>query len=180
MDEWDAMVVVGRVARPHGLRGDVVVNPETDFAGDRFAPGATMWVRLEGRQRLLTVARARMQTGRPVVVFEGLESRDAAESLAGVELRVPEESLRVLEPGRYYEHQLVGCRVEAVERGHVGTVARVEGGPGVSRLVVESARGEILIPFAQAICVEVDVAARRILVNPPAGLLEVNETGGGG
>ena len=180
MDEWDAMVVVGRVARPHGLRGDVVVNAETDFAAERFRPGATVWTRLGGQRRLLTVAQARMQAGRPVVGFEGMESRDAAESLAGVELRVPEEALQALEPGRYYQYQLVGCTVETVEQSHVGTVARVEGGPGTSHLVVQGVRGEILLPLAQAICVEVDVAARRILVNPPAGLLEVNETSGGG
>jgi 16S rRNA processing protein RimM len=175
MANWDDMAVVGRVARPHGLRGDVVVNPETDFVAERFRPGATVWTRTGGREEELTIASARMQNGRPVVGFEGLSSIEAVERLAGVELRVPEEWLQPLGPGRYYEHQLVGCSVETAEGATVGTVARVESGAGGSRLVVEGARGEILIPLAVDICVEIDLAARRIRIAPPEGLLELNE-----
>jgi 16S rRNA processing protein RimM len=90
MASWDEMVVVGRVARPHGLRGDVVVNPETDFVAERFRPGATVWTRTGGREEELTIASARIQNGRPVVGFEGLSSIEAVERLAGLELRVPE------------------------------------------------------------------------------------------
>jgi 16S rRNA processing protein RimM len=169
------MAVVGRVARPHGLRGDVVVNPETDFVAERFRPGATVWTRAGGREEELTIASARMQNGRPVVGFEGLSSIDAVERLAGVELRVPEASLQPLEPGRYYEHQLVGCSVETAAGATVGSVVRVESGVGGSRLVVEGARGEVLVPLAVDICVEIDVGARRIRIAPPEGLLELNE-----
>ena len=175
MANWDDMVVVGRVARPHGLRGDVVVNPETDFVAERFRPGATVWTRSAGREEQLTIASARVQNGRPVVGFEGLSSIEAVERLAGLELRVPEESLQPLEPGRYYEHQLVGCSVETAGRRAVGTVVRVDRGAGGSRLVVEGARGEILVPLAVDICVEIDVAGRRIRIEPPEGLLELNE-----
>ena len=175
MVAWDEMAVVGRVARPHGLRGDVVVNPETDFVADRFRPGATVWTRTAGREEELTIASARVQNGRPVVSFEGLSSIEAVERLAGQELRVPEESLQPLEPGRYYEHQLVGCAVETAEGAAVGTVARVESGAGGSRLVVQGARGEILVPLAVDICVEIDVVGRRIRIRPPEGLLELNE-----
>jgi 16S rRNA processing protein RimM len=169
------MAVVGRVARPHGLRGDVVIKPETDFVAERFRPGATVWTRSAGRDEQLTIASARVQNGRPVVGFEGLSSIEAAEQLAGLELRVPEESLQPLEPGRYYEHELVGCAVETADGAAVGTVVRVDSGAGGSRLVVEGARGEILVPLAADICVEVDVAGRRIRIAPPAGLLELNE-----
>ena len=171
------MVVVGRIARSHGLRGQVVVNPETDFVAERFRPGATMWTRVEGRDRLLTVTSARLQGGRPVVAFEGLSRIEDVEGLAGLELRVPEDTLRPLEPGRYYEHQLVGCVVETVDGGVVGRVVRVEGGAGGSRLVVEG-RGEILIPLAVDICVDIDVAAGKIRIAPPEGLLELNDTNG--
>jgi 16S rRNA processing protein RimM len=175
MADWDDMAVVGRIARPHGLRGQVVVNPETDFAAERFRIGAVLWMQSPRGQERLTVTSSRFQNGRPVVGFEGMASIDDVEGLAGQELRVPEEALQPLEAGRYYEHQLVGCVVETVSGGHVGAVAKVEGGPGVSRLVIDGRQGEILIPFAVDICVHVDVAAKKIQIDPPEGLLDLNE-----
>jgi 16S rRNA processing protein RimM len=169
------MVLVGRVARPHGLRGQVVVNPETDFATDRFRPGAVLWTKGRGDAEQLTVSSARFQGGRPVVGFEGLTRIEDVEPLAGRELRVPEQALRPLEAGRYYEHQLAGCAVDTVAGDRIGTVARVESGAGASRLVVTGSRGEILIPFVSDICVAVDVGARTIRINPPEGLIELNE-----
>jgi 16S rRNA processing protein RimM len=170
------MVVVGRIARPHGLRGHVVVNPETDFLEERFRPGASVWIRSADGERRLTIADARVQGGRPVVAFEGLAHVEDVEGMSGLELRIPENALQPLEPGRYYEHQLVGCTVETLDGATVGPVVRVEGGAGGSRLAVEGARGEVLIPLAVDICVDIDVAARRIRIHPPEGLLELNET----
>ena len=176
MPDWDDMVVVGRIARPHGLRGQLVVSPDTDFVAERFRAGATLWTRSAGREETLTIASARIQRGRPVVVFEGLESIEAVERLAGLELRIPEALLQPLEPGRYYEYQLVGCTVETGKARRIGTVTRVERGPGGSRLVVLGQRGEILVPFVPHICVEVDLTGRRVQIDPPEGLLELNET----
>src|SRR3954467_2801909 len=106
---WDDLVLVGRIARPHGLKGQVVVNPETDFAEERFAPGATLWTRSDRGDEQLVVASARMQGARPVIGFDGFERIEDAERLAGLELRVPEGSLQALGQGVYYQHQLVGC-----------------------------------------------------------------------
>jgi 16S rRNA processing protein RimM len=174
--QWDAMVLVGRVARPHGLRGQVVVNPETDFVEQRFRPGARLWTRTGGHESTLTITSVRVQSGRPVVAFKGMSRREDVEPLAGMELRVPEEALQPLEPGRFYEHQLVGCSVETVGGVVLGPVVRVEGGAGGSRLAVEGSAGEILIPLAVDICVDIDVAAKRIRIEPPAGLVDLNET----
>ena len=175
MVDWDAMVVVGRVSRPHGLRGQVAIAAETDFIAERFRPGALVWTRSAGRDEQLTIASARVQNGRPVIGFEGLLSVEAVEWLAGLELRVPEASLQPLAPGRYYEHQLVGCTVEDALGESVGTVVRVESGAGGSRLIVQGPRGEILVPLAVDICVEIDLGSRRIRIDPPEGLLELNE-----
>jgi 16S rRNA processing protein RimM len=174
--DWDDMIVVGRIARPHGLRGQVAVAPETDFVAERFRTGATVWTRVAGRQEELTIVSARIQRGRPVIGFEGLSSIEAVEPLAGLELRIPEASLRPLDQGRYYEYQLVGCVVETSEGSVVGAVVRVERGPGGSCLVVQGPRGEILVPLDVHICVEVDLGGRRIRIDPPEGLLELNET----
>ena len=173
---WDDMVLVGRVARAHGLRGQVAVNPETDFVDERFREGATLWIRGDGEPQQLIVASARVQNGRPIVAFEGFTRIEDVEPLAGKELRVPESSLRALEPGRYYEHQLVGCSVETTKGVSVGTVVRVEGGAGGSRLVVDGERSEIQVPMVEGICAEIDVESRRIRIDPPDGLLELNET----
>jgi 16S rRNA processing protein RimM len=97
------------------------------------------------------------------------------EPLAGRELRIPEEALQPLEPGTFYHHQLTGCVVETVDGRTVGEVRRVEGGAGGSRLVIDGRRGEVQIPLVAEICVAIDVEARRIRVDPPEGLLELNE-----
>ena len=172
---WDSMVLVGQVARPHGLRGDVVVNPETDFVEERFAIGAVVWTRISGVIEPLTVTRARLGGRRPVLGFGDAGTVPDAERLTGAELRVPEEALVSLKPGAYYLHQLVGCRVETDRGDVVGDVVRVDGGVGASLLVVQGARGEVLVPFAASLCPVVDVAARRIQVAAPEGLLEMNE-----
>jgi len=91
---------------------------------------------------------------------------------------VPEDSLRVLEPGVFYQHQLVGCAVETATGDRIGEVSRVEGGAAGSLLVIDGAQGEILIPLAADICVGIDVEAKRIRIDPPEGLLELNEPSG--
>jgi 16S rRNA processing protein RimM len=170
------MVLVGRVGRPHGIRGQVAVNAETDFAEDRFTTGAAFWTR--GGDEQLTVATVRFQNGKPIVGFAGIASPEDAERLRGLELRMPEELLRPLEAGVYYHHQLEGCVVETAAGERVGTVARIDGGTGGSLLVIDGPRGEVLIPLALDICVAIDIAARRIVVAPPDGLLDVNERSG--
>jgi 16S rRNA processing protein RimM len=176
MSSWDDMVLVGTVARPHGLRGHVVVNPETDFPDERFKPGASLWTRLDDREETLTVEATRLQNGRPVVAFEGYGTVEAAGRLVGRELRVPDAALHPLPDGMYYQHQLVGCVVETAPQTEVGRVVRVDGGSAGSLLVVDGTRGEVLIPLAAAICVEIDVEGRRIRIEPPDGLLDLNVT----
>ena len=171
------MALVGRVARPHGLRGHVVINPETDFVEERFKAGAAVWTRSAAGEEQLTIASLRVQNGRPIVGFAGRDRIEDVEPLAGLELRVPEDALQPLPPGVYYEHQLVGCRVETTTGEVIGEVAKVEGGAGASRVVIDGPRGEILIPLAVDICVDIDVANKKIRINPPEGLLELNERG---
>jgi 16S rRNA processing protein RimM len=173
--DWDAMILVGRIARTHGIRGQVIVTPETDFVEARFTEGATFWTKSAAGAEQLTISSARLQNGRPVVAFEGVSSIDDAERLAGQELRVPEAALTPLEAGTYYHHQLVGCAVETTAGEAVGEVARVDGGQGGSLLVVHGRRSEVLIPLAAHICVRIDVEGRRITVELPEGLLELNE-----
>jgi 16S rRNA processing protein RimM len=178
MLDWDEMAMVGRIARAHGHRGQVIVDPETDFLEQRYRPGSIVYVRREsGGIEPLTITAARFHRGRPIIALEGVETMNAAEELAGSELRVTTDALQPLPPGMFYQHDLVGCAVETPEGMAIGTVASVEGSGAGSRLVVQS-RGasEILIPMTDAIVVGVHLAARKILVQPPDGLLDLNIT----
>lgn len=168
------MLLVGVVARTQGNRGEVVVNATTDFADQRFAVGATVWGRppAGGRTEALRIRTYRMHLGRPAVTFGEAASIDEAERFAGWELRVPQSARQTLPAHVYYHHDLAGCAVVMEDGTLVGTVKAVEG-EGQVRLVVTAPGGEVLVPFTQAFC-EVDVAARRIVVRPPEGLLEVN------
>jgi 16S rRNA processing protein RimM len=171
---WDDYATVGRIARTHGRHGQVIVNPETDFVEERFRVGAVLYARRGGPIETLRVTSMRVHLGRPVIGLEGVDSMNDAEALAGVELRVPVADLEPLPPGTFYRHDLVGCSVETTRGVQVGHVAAVEGDLGASRLVVTGVGGEVLIPLVETICVAIDIAARRIVVDPPEGLLEVN------
>jgi 16S rRNA processing protein RimM len=173
---WDDMVLVGIVARTHGLRGHVILNAVTDFADERFRAGAVVWARIADRVTPLRIDSVRMQGGRPVVAFDAYEDVDRAETLAGLELRVPEQELQPLAEGVWYHHQLVGCAVVTDGGATVGTVSKIDDAGGGALLVVNGERGEILIPLAEDICTAVDIERRQIQIAPPEGLLELNET----
>ena len=175
--KWDEMAVVGRIARTHGLRGQVFVNLETDFPEERFRPGAELFIERAGCVEPLTIATARFHRDRPIVGFAGVGTIDDAGALAGYELRVPVDRLAALPPDTFYRHDLIGCRVETRDGRTVGLVRDVEGTVAGSRLVVDGADGEVLIPLVAVICTEVDPAAKRIVIDPPEGLLEVNARG---
>ena len=172
--DWSAMALVGRIARAHGIRGQVIVNPETDFPEQRFKVASKVYVKRGSSVDELIVTAVRFQHGRPVIGLEGVESMNDAEVLAGLELRVPVEELAPLPAGTFYHHDLVGCSVVTGRGEAVGIVEGVEGTVGGSRLVVAGATGEILIPLASEICRTIDVTARRIVIEPPEGLLDLN------
>lgn len=174
MTAWDDFALVGRVARPQGHRGQVIVNLETDFPADRFAAGAIVWMLQGPGPVAVRILEARVHMGRPVLTLEGVSSMNEAERLRGAELRVPAAELTPLPAGSHYRHDLVGCRVETLDGRPVGIVSAVEGRAGAERLVMGAGRGEIQVPLAGPICVEIDVAGRRIVIDPPEGLLDLN------
>ena len=167
------LLLVGRVARAHGNKGQVIVNPETDFAEDRFAVGNVLVVEHGGKTVERRIGWVRFQQGRPIVALDGVETMNDAEALAGAELKMPAELLGPLPEHTFYRHDLVGCEVKDTSGRAIGRVTGVEGPMEQSRLVVESGRGELLIPMVEGICVKVDPAAKTIVVDPPDGLLEL-------
>ena len=168
------MALVGRIARAHGIKGQVIVNPETDFLEERFKPGAELFVSRGGSVERVTLTTVRFHRDRPVIGIDGVEDMNAASKLAGLELRIPAERLSELPAGSYYRHDLVGCRIETSGGQLVGTVKAVEGNAGGSRLVIDTPGGEVLVPLAVEICTTIDTTGKRIVIEPPAGLLELN------
>ena len=171
---WSEMAVVGRIARAHGIRGQVIVNLETDFPEERFQPGAELFVERGGRVEPITITTVRFQHERPVLGLRGVDTMNDAEALAGLELRVPIDRLTSLPAGMFYRHDLIGCRVATKTGETVGIVSDVEGTMAGSRLVVDGSAGEVLIPLAAEICTTIDPASKQIVIDPPEGLVDAN------
>ena len=169
----EELLLVGIVARAHGNKGQVIVNPETDFPDERFAPGNVLVVEHAGQTAERRIATVRFHQGRPVIGFDGVATMDEAEALAGAALKVPASALAPL-PGRtYYRHDLVGCAVTTKDGALVGTVTDVEGSRERSRLVIAGRGGEVMVPMVEPICLRVDPAAKTIVIDPPEGLLDL-------
>lgn len=170
----DDALLVGRIARAHGNRGQVIVNLETDFPEERFKTGALLLVGDRATPR--RIRDVRFHQGRPIIGLDGIETMDEAEALAGADLRMRASLLPSLPPDTFYRHDLVGCDVRDVSGVPLGTVVAVDGPMERSCLVVNGPAGEVLIPLAADICVRVDPQGRRIDVRMPEGLLELNRT----
>lgn len=166
-------VVVGRVLRPHGVRGEVAVEVWTDNPS-RFERGATL---LAGAAGNLEVVESRPHRGVVLVRFDGIEDRDAADSLRGLELTVPAASVEAPAEGTYYHFQLLGCRVRDLGEGDLGEVVDLAEDGGGLILVVEGevaggGRRRVPVPFVRTMLRRVDVERREIEVDLPEGLVE--------
>jgi 16S rRNA processing protein RimM len=166
-------VVVGRIGRPHGVRGEVTVEVRTDDPDLRFTPGAVLATEPADRGPL-TVAAGRWHRDVLLLSIEGVGSREEAEALRDTELHVPIGDLPELEdPDVFYDHQLVGLAVRLTDGTSLGEVTAVRH-EGADLLVVRRAdRGDLLVPFVAAIVPTVDVAGGFVVIDPPEGLLEL-------
>jgi 16S rRNA processing protein RimM len=197
-----ANITVARILRPHGLRGEVAAEILTDFPERlKKLKSAELW---DGKSEPRRVAvrscwLSHSRGGQAIFLFGGSDSMSDAEKLTGLEVQIPLADRMPLPSGSYYISDLIGCEVfeKAREKAHdqahedardksqdeareqsgtslIGRVRDVQFA-GTPLLVVDSAQGELLIPLAQDICVQVDTAARRIEVILPEGLRELNQ-----
>jgi 16S rRNA processing protein RimM len=184
-------VIVGRIGRPHGIRGEVVIGVRTDEPDLRFAVGAVLYVdptlaAVDERsgpggnggtgsppERTLKVASARWHSGQLLVAFAGITDRTAAGELTGSWLSVDSSQLpEVTDPDEFRDHELVGLPVRTTAGDLVGVVIDVLH-PGQDLLVVRHDEGEeFLVPFVKAIVPEVDLTAGVLVIDPPLGLLD--------
>ncbi len=170
-----ADVVVGRIVRPFGRQGEVVVEPLVDDPG-RFLELAAAEVGragVEGVRR--TLDSVRLHKGRPVVGFSGITDIGGAEGLRGAEVRIHSTERAPLPEGRFYHDDLVGCQAESPEGIRLGEIVAVEDTAGPSLLVLETPAGsEDLVPFVEALCVSVDLDEARVVLDLPEGLVGLN------
>jgi 16S rRNA processing protein RimM len=164
-------LVVGRIGRPHGVRGEVTVEVRTDDPELRFAPGTAIATDPADRGPLVVAGR-RWHKGVLLVAFEEVPDRNAAEELRGTMLVIDSADVEPSDdPDEFHDHQLIGLTVVTVAGEHVGEVEDVLH-HGQDLLVVKrKGQDEALIPFVKALVPEVDLEAGRLVVDPPEGLL---------
>ncbi|AZS47316.1 MULTISPECIES: ribosome maturation factor RimM [Microbacterium] len=165
---------VGRLVKAHGLKGGLKLELYTDNPEGRFVPGAGFTLQVpeaspwHGKE--ITVREYRVMNGNPVVFFDDVEDRDAADSLVRAILWI-DQDVDEVEDDAWFDHQLVGLDVVRDDTV-VGRVVRVEHFPAQDLLIVKAGENEVMVPFVSAIVPTVDVQAGRVIVTPPPGLFE--------
>jgi 16S rRNA processing protein RimM len=172
MNAPEDRVVIGRVVKPHGLKGEVVVEVLTDFP-ERFLEGLRVRISGDARaERDARVAAVRPHQGRLLVIFDGISDLSAAETLRNADLSVSAQDVATRPPGYVYHWDVEGAEVFDEKGSLLGRVAELQDAAGRPLLVVATPRGLRDVPFAHPIVVSVDVAGKRVVLAPPAGLLD--------
>ncbi len=173
--------VVARIGRPHGIRGEVTVALHTDSPADRFLPGARFGLE-PGLPGGLTLASARLHNGTWLLAFDGVLDRTAAQDLRGRWLLLASSDANAPQdgdsghPNAWYEHELVGLRVEDPTGRELGTVSALHIRPVQDLLEIQLHDGRTVpVPFVTALVPTVDIRGGRVVLDPPGGLLDLAE-----
>lgn len=168
----EELVAIAKIVKSRGLRGELVANLLTDFPA-RFDNLETVIGLLPtGEKRELKIEKFWFQNDRIILKFVDFDSIETAETLRGTEICVSEAEAVELEENEFFDWELVDCQVETVEGEKVGVVKELMRTGGTEILVVTGAEKEYLIPFAETICIEVDIENKLIRVDLPEGLLD--------
>ncbi|KAA0112294.1 ribosome maturation factor RimM [Mycolicibacterium sp. P1-5] len=171
-------LVVGRVAKAHGITGELVVDIRTDDPDERFAPGNRLHLKPSrgGGGQDVVIETARPHGGRLLVRLPGVSDRNAADALRGHLFVVDTADLpEIQDPDEYYDHQLEGLAVRTVAGRAVGTITEVLHTAGGELLAVRDPEGvEVLVPFVGAIVTSVSLADGIVEIDPPDGLLDLD------
>jgi 16S rRNA processing protein RimM len=169
-------LVVGRIGRAHGIKGEVTIEVRTDEPELRLAPGAVLATD-PASAGPLTIETGRVHSGRLLLRFEGVRDRNGAEALRNTLLIAevdPEETPQ--DPEEFYDHQLIDLDVVTVDGTEIGRIAEISHLPYHDLLVVRRPDGgEALIPFVTEIVPEIDLEQQRAVIDPPPGLLDATE-----
>jgi 16S rRNA processing protein RimM len=179
-------VVVGKVGRPHGVRGDVSVEVRTDEPEQRFAAGAVLLTQGVGSRigaskssgaATITVAGHRWHSGRLLLHIEGVDDRESAEALRGTLLSVEVDPAELpSDPDEFYDHQLIGLTVVDGAGVRLGEVSAVTHGAQDLLVVRREGQADLMVPFVRELVPEVDLDAGRVVTDLPDGLLDLTAT----
>ena len=167
---------VGRLLKAHGLKGAIKLELYTDDPALRFIPGSVYTLQVPEESpwvgKTVTLKELKWYNDQAVVFLEGIDDRDAAESLVKAILWVDEaQDSRPVEEDAWYDYQLIGLTVR--RNGHaVGTITRVDHFPAQDLLIIDTGDAEVLVPFVKAIVTRVDIEAGTMDIDPPIGLFE--------
>jgi 16S rRNA processing protein RimM len=165
-------VIVGKITKAHGLKGELAVLSLSDNP-DRFVEGNVVFLQ-DGRA--LTIREVRANGARLLLTFDGVADRTAAEALGGAMLVVPEAELPDLPDGTYWPHQLEGCEVVTRTGRSFGTITEVVANPANDIWIATGPAGEeTLVPAIRQVIAEVDIRARRVIVNEVPGITAAEE-----
>jgi len=168
-------LVVGRLRKPHGLKGDCTLFPLTDEPDAVFAAGRAVWlVGIDGKVAAgpLSIERSRPYHREWLIKFAGADGRDALDPWRGLFVAVPETELRPPEGDEVYVHELAGFSVRLPDETPLGLITAVYDTPAGLMIEVQGPRREFLLPYKKEFVREVDRAGRRLVVSPPEGLVE--------
>lgn len=166
------LVAIANIVRTRGLKGEVVADVLTDFPERFDSLDVVTAVRESGERFELRIERFWFQNRRVILKFAGFDTVESGETLRNVEICVPETEAVELDEDEFFDWELAGCKVETTDGALIGEVTELMRTGGTELLVVKGEAKEYLIPFATAICVEVDIEKKLIKVDPPDGLLE--------
>jgi len=168
------LIIVARAVRPRGLKGELVADVLTDFP-ERFEKVDELsGVGPSGQRQQLKLENYWFQNDRMVLKFAGYDSVESARDLVGYEFGLPEAERVELAKDEYYDWELEGCSVETKPGSAIGKVREVMRTGGVELLVVENeGQADALIPMAASIVVEIDISNKKIVIDPPDGLLDL-------
>ena len=172
---------VGRLVKAHGLKGAIKLELYTDSPDQRFKPGQVLELQVPESSdwfgKTVTVSELRFYNQSPVLFLEGIDDRSKAETLIKAILLIETETTVLPdEPEAWYDHQLVGLKA-MVREELVGTVVRVDHLPAQDLLAIETAEGEVLVPFVKQIVPDVSLELGQLTLTPPDGLFELNREG---
>ena len=168
-------IAIARIARTRGNRGEVLADLYTDFP-DRFDALEEVWLEFsDGQRRQMRLEDSWEHRGRKVLKLEGVDTISAAEELIGCWVQVPVDEAVHLPEGTYFDHDLIGCSVEDIHGTRLGVVEEVLRIAENNQLVVKGLGREYLIPAVKSICIRISVEDKRILVDPPEGLMDLDK-----
>lgn len=166
------LVAIAKIVKPRGLRGELTAEILTDFP-ERFDETEEVVILFpDGKEEKLKIEESWFQKDRVVLKFAAIDSIEQADRFRNSEVCIHESDAMTLDEGEFFDWQLQGCDVETVAGGKIGAVKELMRTGGTEILVIEGNGKDFLIPFAESICIDVDIEAKKITIDPPEGLLD--------